>query len=121
MNEQPYHKLLAWKEANAFAIEVYRKTTSFPKHEIYGLTSQLRRAALSISTNIVEGQAKLSSKEFVRYLNIAEGSSKESAHLLEFACAIGYLDQDTYELLENMRSKADFLLKRLRKSQQSSE
>ncbi|OGL99635.1 hypothetical protein A2318_01505 [Candidatus Uhrbacteria bacterium RIFOXYB2_FULL_45_11] len=121
MNEQPYHQLLAWKEANAFAIEVYRKTILFPKHEVYGLTSQLRRAALSISTNIVEGQAKLSPKDFVRYLNIAEGSSKESAHLLEFSFSIGYLDQESYQILEDMRSKADYLLKRLRKSQQSSE
>lgn len=116
MKKQPYHKLIAWQEAHQFVVEVYRKTELFPKREIYGLTSQLRRAALSIPANIVEGQAKQSSKDFARYLNIAEGSSKECAYYLELAFALLFLSEKDFLLLEDIRTRADILIHKLRHS-----
>ncbi|EKD47846.1 MAG: S23 ribosomal protein [uncultured bacterium] len=116
MKQQPYHKILAWQEANQFVIEVYRKTETFPKQEMYGLTSQLRRAALSVPTNIVEGRAKQSEKDFTRYLNIAEASLKECAYLLEVSLALKFLDEQTYESLESLRARTDFLLTKYKQS-----
>ncbi|OGL97367.1 hypothetical protein A2318_02795 [Candidatus Uhrbacteria bacterium RIFOXYB2_FULL_45_11] len=116
MKQQPYHKILAWQEANKFVIEVYRKTELFPKQEMFGITSQLRRAALSIPANIVEGRAKQSQKDFVRYLNIAEGSSKECAFFLEISHSLGFLDEKTYDFLEDIRTRADFLLRKYKQS-----
>lgn len=116
MKQQPYHKILAWQEANKFVVEIYRKTDTFPKQEMYGLTSQLRRAALSIPANIVEGQAKQSSKDFARYLNIAEGSSKECAYYLELSLTLGFLDNTTFNFLEDIRSRTDFLLRKYKQA-----
>jgi four helix bundle protein len=116
MKQQPYHKILAWQEANKFVIEVYKKTESFPKQEIFGITSQLRRAALSIPANIVEGRATQSQKDFIRYLNIAEGSSKECAFFLEISYSLGFLDEISYEFLEDIRARADFLLRKYKQS-----
>ena len=116
MKQQPYHKILAWQEANKFVIEVYRKTELFPKQEMFGITSQLRRAALSIPANIVEGRAKQSQKDFVRYLNIAEASSKECAFFLEISHSLGFLDEKTYDFLEDIRTRADFLLRKYKQS-----
>ena len=79
--------------------EIYQCTKSFPKSEIYGLTSQVRRAALSIPTNIAEGCGRTSKVELKRYLVIASGSASEVEYLLYFAYEIGYLKKEKYEQL----------------------
>lgn len=107
---QPYHDLIVWKEAHAFTLEIYRITEKFPSHERFGVTSQIRRAAVSIEVNLVEGYAKHSTKDCLRYLDISRGSSKECAVLLEIARDLAYLDQQTYHLIENSRAKLDYLL-----------
>ena len=80
-----YKKLIAWQKANELAHKVYDLTLAFPKTELFGLTSQLQRACLSVPTNIVEGHARNSKKEFHRFLSIALGSLAETEYLLEFA------------------------------------
>jgi four helix bundle protein len=71
----PFEKLEAWKASHRLALEVYRATQTWPKQEQYGLTSQARRAAVSVSANIAEGAAKRGRKEFGRYLDTALGLS----------------------------------------------
>jgi len=77
MNRLPFQKLQIWQKGMQIAREIYRITKSFPKEELYGLTSQLRRAAVSIPSNIAEGNQKLSDKEFFYFILIAKGSLAE--------------------------------------------
>ena len=72
-----YRELLVWQKAKALAVQVYRSTEQFPRNETYGLTSQLRRAAVSVPSNIAEGQGRLTSGEFSHFLGQARGSLLE--------------------------------------------
>ncbi len=94
-----YRKLLFWVKSHQFAKEVYEETKGFPKSELYGLTSQLRRAAVSIPTNIVEGCGRESKAELKRYLVIASGSAAEVEYLLFFASEIGLIQKEKYNNL----------------------
>ena len=80
-----FEKLEVWKEAQKFATLVYRKTVKFPVKEKYGLTSQIRRAAVSVSLNIAEGSDRKSDKDFTRYLRIAIGSLNEVVTIIYVA------------------------------------
>ncbi len=85
------HKdLIAFQKADELALKVYKLTDSFPRHEQFDISSQLRRAALSIPTNIVEGYARRSKKELAQYINIALGSLAETEYLLGFSQKLGY-------------------------------
>ena len=77
-----FQDLVVWQKAHQFVLSVYRYTESFPKNEIYGLTSQLRRSAVSIPANIAEGFKKKTRPDKARYLNIAQGSLEESRYYL---------------------------------------
>lgn len=101
-----YRRLRAWENADKLAHEVYVITAKFPKEELYGLTSQLRRAALSVPTNIVEGYAKNSKTEFCRYLSISLGSLAEVEYLLSFALDQKYLTENQHRDLMNLRQEA---------------
>jgi len=105
-----YKELIVWQKADKLAIEVYKATRSFPKEEIYGLTSQIRRAALSIPTNIVEGYARKGDRELARFVNISIGSMAETEYLLDFAKRLGYLKEEEYEKIEELRKEAGKLL-----------
>lgn len=109
---QPYHQLVVWQEAHRLAIQTYRVTDGFPKHELFGVVSQLRRAATSVPTNIVEGYAKRSKKDTVRFLDISRGSLAETAYLLELCRDLGYLSLETYQGIEEQRAKTSYLLNR---------
>ena len=89
---QRYTDLKVWERAHALALEVYRKSAGFPDQERFGLTSQLRRATVSVPTNIVEGSKRQSGQDFARFLNIAEGSLAETGYLLLLSRDLGYLD-----------------------------
>ena len=89
-----YRRITAWQKCDAFAFGVYRATKQFPHHETYGLTSQLRRAALSAPTNIVEGCGRNTQKDYLLFLNRAETSLEEAGYLLDFAARLGYLKGD---------------------------
>jgi four helix bundle protein len=99
-----YKDLVVWQEAKALAIDVYRASQVFPKHEIYGLTSQLRRAAVSVVSNIAEGQGRLTKGEFVNFLSQSRGSVIELLTQLEIAQGLDYLASDRFELLEKQAS-----------------
>ena len=99
-----YRDLIIFQKADKLAYEIYKLTQSFPKNEMFGLTSQLRRAALSIPTNIVEGHARKSKKEFRQFINISLGSLAETEYLFNFSKRLGYhtVSSDTEYLLEEV-------------------
>jgi four helix bundle protein len=94
------HKDLdAWKLSVEFVTEVYKITRNFPKEELFGLSSQLRRAAVSIPSNIAEGAARQTTKEFVQFLHIALGSQQEVDTQLLVAKNLGFIGMKEYEEL----------------------
>src|SRR5580698_6420591 len=96
---QSYRDLVVWKKSMALVLEVYRCTQTFPKTETYGLTSQLRRAAVSIPSNIAEGQARLSTGEFKQFLGNARGSLMEVETQILIARDLSYLENHRSETL----------------------
>ena len=91
------HKdLKIWTESMNMVTDIHKSTSSFPKEEIYGLTSQIRRSAVSVPSNIAEGAARKSEKEFKQFLYIALGSLSELETQLLIACNIGYLNEEIY-------------------------
>ena len=100
MENERWAKLEVSKLADDLAFEIYRITQQFPKEEIYGITSQIRRAALSIPTNIVEGYSRKGDKELSRFVNISLGSLAETKYLSYFSNRLGYLEKDTYSELK---------------------
>jgi len=86
---QSFRDLLVWQRSMQLTVVIYRMTRDFPREEIYGLTSQIRRAAVSVPSNIAEGQGRLSTGEFKQFLGIARGSNCELQTQLEIARALG--------------------------------
>jgi four helix bundle protein len=86
---------ILWQKAHAFVLEVYKTTAPFPRHETYGLSSQMRRAAVSIAANIAEGFRKRGKADKARFLNIAEGSLEESHYYLILARDLNYAQTDS--------------------------
>ena len=87
-----FEELVVWQKAHQFVLAVYRLSDAFPKHELYGLTSQLRRAAVSIPANIAEGFKKRGKSDKARFYNIAQGSLEECRYYLILARDLGYGD-----------------------------
>jgi len=110
MEEKGYKKLIVWQKADGLAYEVYLATKSFPKEELYGITSQLRRAALSVPTNIVEGYGRQGRRELRQFVNIALGSLAETEYLLDFSLKLGYLNQEGHRKLQDLRQEVGNLL-----------
>ena len=105
----PYKGLLAWKECHQLVLDVYRVTQSFPKHELYGLTSQTRRAAFSAAANIVEGSSRRGRREFRRFLDISVASLAELEYALEVANALGYVAAEAYAALEVQQRRTRYM------------
>jgi four helix bundle protein len=93
---RPHEKLDVWKRAVELVVRIYKATEVFPTHERYGLTSQIRRAAVSIPANIAEGAARQSSKEFAHFLSTAQGSASELETELLIAQRLDYLGSSCY-------------------------
>ncbi len=92
-----------WKLSHQLRLEIYTSTRSFPKEEIFGLTSQIRRSFASIGYNISEGSGRNSDKEFANFINIALGSSNEAENQLILAKDLGYIHENDYQnLLEEL-------------------
>ncbi len=100
-----YRKLKAFEFADKLALMVYRETSNFPKEELFGLTSQLRRAAVSIPSNIVEGSGRDSEADYLRFLNIAYGSASETCYQLSLAYRLGYMSDNSYRKIEQKSDK----------------
>ena len=88
-----YQELIGWKKGIELVTDVYRLTQKFPKQEIYGLTSQIRRAAVSVPSNIAEGQGRSTTRDFLRCLSIASGSLQELETQLIIASRLNFLDE----------------------------
>jgi four helix bundle protein len=108
-----YERFAAWKLSYDLALKVYDATDSFPRSELYGLTSQIRRAAFSVAANIAEGAAKRGRREFRRYLDIALGSVTELEVALRLARDRRYMTHEDWEQLEGLRNHAGAVTWRL--------
>ncbi len=104
-----YQDLIAWQKAKEFATQIYRATEPFPRSEIYGLTSQLRRAAVSVPSNIAEGQGRLRG-EFCHFLGQARGSLLEVETQLAIAFDLHFLEESEYRKLEGLSFEVQKLL-----------
>ena len=115
---QSYRELEVWRVAVDLVEQCYRATKPFPKEELFGLTSQLRRAAVSIPANIAEGYGRLHAKEYLNHLSIARGSLKELETHLIICQGIGLLDQPTAEPLLAVADRVGQMLTKLIQSLQ---
>jgi len=96
MDRQPaqsFEDLIVWQKAHAFVLNVYRISREFPRQEVWGLTAQLRRAAVSVPANIAEGFKRRGKPDKARLMNVAEGSLEEARYYLRLAVDLGYLSQ----------------------------
>jgi len=112
----PYERFDAWQIAHQLALKIYSETEGWPTNEKYGITSQIRRAALSAPTNIAEGSAKRGNRELRRYLDIALGSLSEVSYLLRFSKDRGILHAERFIELDELRNRAGQLTWRLYES-----
>ncbi|GLR18881.1 four helix bundle protein [Portibacter lacus] len=94
-----YKDLIVWQKAHIFTLEIYKISSTFPDNEKYGITSQVRRAVVSIELNIVEGKSRMSDKEFRHFLHISRGSNQEVHCILEICKDLNYITNDKYEVL----------------------
>ena len=94
-----FRDLLVWRKSHALTLASYRATEQFPKHELYGLTSQIRRSAASIAANIAEGCGKRGNGEFQRFLGVASGSAGELEYHFLLASDLALISADRYALL----------------------
>lgn len=112
-----YKRYDTWKMAHELVKEIYTISENFPKSELFGLTSQVRRASVSIPTNIAEGCGRSTDKEFARFLEISIGSTNETEYLLFLACDLGFCSEDNLlhlnPKLNTVRQKLIQLRKRL--------
>lgn len=108
--KRSFRKLAVWEIAKSFALDIYKHTANFPKEEVFGLTSQLRRAAVSIPANIAEGADRRHTKEFLQFLYVARGSLAEAEVYLDLALGLRYLEDAVFEDLCIHASKVGKML-----------
>jgi four helix bundle protein len=111
-----YSDLEVWQSAMDFAVRIYRLTKGYPREETYGLTIQLRRAAVSVASNIAEGKGRSSDKELAQFLCHSRGSLFEIETQLAIAKALGYGNQEEYAALKNDAAKIGRMLNGLMRS-----
>ena len=111
--EKGFRKLLVWQRAHQLVLLIYKFTESFPKSELFGLTSQIRRAVVSVPANIAEGYAAGGKGQFARFLNIAQGSLAEVEYYLILSIDLNYISDVQYQESETLRGEVGFLLHRL--------
>ena len=107
---KPHKDLDVWKDGISFVTKVYKMTSSFPKEELYGITSQIRRAAISIPSNIAEGAARKTANEFRQFLYIALSSAAELNTQLIISNNLGFLNKDQ---MDTLNSELDSLSRRI--------
>jgi len=105
-----HSKLRAFELADELALAVYEATRGFPKDEVFGLRSQLRRAAVSVASNIVEGCARYSKSDYVRFLDMAYGSSREVEYQVSLAFRLGYMNSKSSESLHKLSAETSEVL-----------
>ena len=105
-----FEDLLAWQRAHEFTLEVYKLTKNFPKEELYGLTSQFKRAAVSIAANIAEGYKKKGKADKLRMMNIAQGSLEECRYYLILSKDLNFISIEEKMKTDEIINKTSFLL-----------
>jgi len=115
--EKPHKKLKAWQLSMDIAVDVYKTSEKFPSEERFGLVSQMRRSAVSVPSNLAEGAARRTKKEFVSFLRIAQGSLSELDTQLELAKRLEYIVEDSWKQFDAKLIEEDKVLSGLIKSQ----
>lgn len=115
-SDKGFRKLIVWQRAHQLTLLIYKLTEKFPKNEIYGLTSQVRRAAVSVAANIAEGYGYGRKGQTGRFLDIAQGSLSEVEYYLILSLDLAYINKEEYEKGEALRTETGFLLFRLQQS-----
>src|SRR5688572_9214252 len=105
-----FRQLKVWEKAHLLALEIYKATATFPKEELYGLMSQLRRASVSIPTNIAEGCGRNTDADFARFLQIAMGSASETEYEIILAFDLGFLSKNQFESLQSQAEEVKKML-----------
>ena len=119
MKEFSFEKLIVWQKSKAFIVKIYKTTESFPETEKYGLTSQLRRASVSIASNVAEGSSRSTSKDKSRFYNIAYSTAIEVLNPLIIAEKLNMLESDKYRILREDLEEITRMLNSLHKSTNS--
>jgi four helix bundle protein len=112
MEKEPkaFRKLIVWQRAHSLTLAIYKASEKFPKHEMFGLTSQIRRAAVSVESNIAEGYALGTAPNYLRFLNISVGSLAEVECQTEISHDLHYLDDKDYTHLTQLATETGYLL-----------
>ncbi len=118
-SQKGYKNLIAWQKSVDFISQVYETTKLYPKEELYGLTNQIRRSAVSIAANLAEGYGRSSRKEYINFISIAIGSATELETLLIISKKLNFIESDNYYLLENNLQEILKILFKLRSSLKS--
>jgi four helix bundle protein len=108
-----YKDLIVYQKSYKLALDIYRATQTYPKEEIYGLVSQMRRSGVSIPCNIAEGYRRGHRKEYVQFLYMAHGSCSELETLLSLSRDLGFIEKNIFELIYQLQEEASRLLKGL--------
>ena len=108
-----FRKIRAWQLADALALEVYGATRGFPKSEVFGMTSQVRRAAVSVAANIVEGSARQNNREYLQFLYVASGSLAEVGYYFDLAHRLDYLSDASHQTLSQRQESTAKTLRAL--------
>lgn len=111
-----FRKLIVWQRAHELTLMIYKMSEKFPKHELFGLTSQIRRSAVSVEANIAEGYALGTGPNYLRHLNISIGSLAETESHIEIAHDLNYLSDADYVKLTEKAREVGYLLSRLKSS-----
>ena len=114
-----FKDLIVWRKAFDLVVEVYRLTGEFPKHELYGLSSELRKTSRSILYNIAEGHKRKSTREYIHFLRISAGSAAELESQILLSERLGYLQENVAARIRNMLSEIERMLDALIRSLQS--
>ena len=116
INERPHKKLVTWQKAMELVTEIYRITAAYPKKEEFGIVAQIRRAAISVPSNIAEGLTRKTNKDKMHFLNIAQASLSEIDTQIEISLRLGYITQPDYENAEVRLVEVEKLLSGLTRS-----
>lgn len=108
--DKPHKTLEAWKQSMDLVTEIYKVTKEFPSQEIYGITNQIRRAAVSVPSNIAEGAARQTEKEFTNFLHVAQASLSELDTQIEIASRLGYIDLKCRKSLDDKMAPIDKMI-----------
>jgi four helix bundle protein len=116
INPRPHKKLIVWQKAIELVTEIYKMTDGFPRKEEFGLTAQMRRAAVSVPSNIAEGLTRKTNKDKLHFMNMAQASLSEIDTQVEIALQLGYMSEETYGGVEKKLVDVQMLLSGLSRS-----